>query len=103
MVCWATDIPFLTPLIYAVILCGTKNINKDPPYEIAHGLIAISSALKNQSNNPNIVICGTLSRNKSFSINRLIINEVNNINKSKCLVKSFHLLNQNNGWRMEIE
>ena len=33
----------------------------------------------------------------SCSINRLIINEVNDLLESKCLVKSFHFINQNNG------
>ena len=42
----------------------------------------------------------TLPCNESFSINRLIINEVNNLLKSKCLVKSFHFVNQNNGWTL---
>ena len=30
----------------------------------------------------------------------LILNEVNNLLKSKCLVKSFHFINQNNGWTL---
>ena len=33
----------------------------------------------------------------SCSINRLIVNEVNDLLESKCLVKSFHFINQNNG------
>ena len=73
-------------------------MNKDSPYDIPQGLIAIGSVFKNQSSNPNIIICGILPRDESFSINRLIINEVNDLLKSKCLVKSFHFINQNNGW-----
>ena len=41
-----------------------------------------------------------LPRDESFSISRLIINEVNDLLKSKCLVKSFHFINQNNGWTL---
>ena len=66
-------------------------------YDITQGLIAIGSVFKNQSSNPNIVFCGLLPRDESFSINRLIINEVNDLLKSKCLVKIFHFINQNNG------
>ena len=40
-------------------------------------------------------------RDESFSINRLIINEVNDLLKSKCLVKSSHFINQNNGWTLK--
>ena len=63
-------------------------------------MIAIGSVFKNQSSNPNIFICGLLPREESFSINRLIINEVDNLLKSKYLVKSFHFINLNNGWTL---
>ena len=35
-----------------------------------------------------------------FFINRLIINEEKDLLKSKSLVKSFHFINQNNGWTL---
>ena len=63
-------------------------------------MIAIGSVSNNQSSNPNIFICGILPRDESFLINRLIINEVNDLLKSKCLVKSFHFINQNKGWTL---
>ena len=63
-------------------------------------MIAIGSVFKNQSSNPNIFICGLLPRDESFSINRLIINEVNDLLKYKCFVKSFHFINLNNGWTL---
>ena len=37
------------------------------------------------------------SLDESSSINRLIINEVNDLLKFKCLVKNFRFINQNNG------
>ena len=52
----ATDISFLPSLKNVVILCGTNNINKDSPFDIAQGLIAIGSVFKNLSSNPNIFI-----------------------------------------------
>ena len=67
----ARDIPFLSSVKNVVILCGTNNINKDSPGDIAQGLIAIGSVF-----NPNIYICELIPRDESFSINRLIINEV---------------------------
>ena len=96
----ARDIPFLPSLKSIVVLCGTNNINKDPPYDIGQGLIAIGSVFKNQSSNPNIFIYGILPQDESFLINRLIINEVNDLLKSKYLVKSFHFINQNYGWTL---
>ena len=82
----ARDIPSLLSLKIFVILCGTNDINKDTPYDITQALIAIGSVFKKQSSNPNIFICGILSRDESFLVNRLIIDEVNDILKSKCLV-----------------
>ena len=52
--------------------------------------------------NLNIFNCGILSHNKSFSVNRLIINEVNNPFKFKCSSKNFQFINQNNGWTLHI-
>ena len=96
----AREIPFIPSLKNVVILCGTNNINKDSPYDIAQGLIAIGSAFKNQPSNPNIFICGILPRDGYCSINRLIINEINDLLESICLVKSFHFINQNSGWTL---
>ena len=113
----------LETFCFVAILCGTNNINKDPPYYIIQwdppyyiiqwdppyyiiqSLIAFSSVFKNQSSNrlwntdcknQSSPVCGILPHGKSFSINRLIINEVNNLLKSKCFAKKFHFINQSN-------
>ena len=98
----ARDIPFLPSLRDIVILCGTDNITKDSSYDITQGLTAVGSVFKTLSSSPNIFICEILPRYESFSINRLIINEVNDLLKSKCLVKSFDFINQNNGWTLKF-
>ena len=60
-----TDIAFPPRLKNVVILCGTNNINKDPPsHDIILGLIAIGSSFKNRFNNPNIFICVLLQRDE---------------------------------------
>ena len=87
----ARDILLPPSLKNVAVLCGTNNIDNDPTHDIVEGLIAISSVFKNNSSNSNIFICGIFPRNKSFSINRLIIDEVNNLLKSKYSVKTFVL------------
>ena len=67
MACCVRDIAFPPRLKIVVILCGMNNINKDPPYDIAQGLIAIGSSFKNRCNNPNVFICGLLPRNEYVS------------------------------------
>ena len=96
----AREIPFIPSLKNVVILWGTNNINKDSPYDIAQGLIDISSAFKNQPSNPNIFIYGILPRDGYCSTNRLTIDEINDLLESRCLVKSFHFINQNSGWTL---
>ena len=49
------DIAFPSRLKNVLIMCGTNNINKDPPYDIVQGLIVIGSSFKNGFNNPNIL------------------------------------------------
>ena len=49
------DIAFPSRLKNVVIMYGTNNINKDPPYDIVQGLIAIGSSFKNRFNNPKIL------------------------------------------------
>ena len=91
------DVPFFPSSKNVVILSGTNNTNKDPPYDMVQGLISIASVFKNQASNPNAFISGILPRDESFSINRLTINEVDDLLKSKRLVKSFHFINPSNG------
>ena len=68
--------------------------------------IDIGSVFKNQSSNPNIFICEIppssplLPCSESFLINKLIINEVNDLLKSKFPVKNFHYINQSARWTM---
>ena len=67
---YVRDIVFPPQLKNIVILCGTNNINKDPPpHDIVQGLIPIDSSFKNRVNNPNIFICGLLSRDECCFIN----------------------------------
>ena len=61
-------------------------------------MIAIGPIFKNQFNNPNIFICGILPSDECFVMNRLFFNEINDLLKFKCSVKSYHYINQSNGW-----
>ena len=80
-------------LLYSVV---QNNVNKDPPQDIIQGLIAIASVFKNQTSNRIIFTSGILLL--TFSVNRLIVTEVNVLLKCKCSVKNFHFINQSNEW-----
>ena len=59
----ATDLPLIPSFQNVVILCGTINVNKDPPYDIVQGLIVIGSVFKRQSSKSNISNSGISSLN----------------------------------------
>ena len=63
---------------------------KDHSYDIVQGLIVIGWVFRNQCSKPDILICGIVPRDDSFSINSMTINEVNDLLKSTGLVKNFH-------------
>ena len=95
------DIAFPPRSKNVVILCGMNNINKDPYYDIAQGLIAIGSSFKNRCNNPNIFICGLLPRDEYVSVNSVIIDEINDLLSFKCSVNNFHFIDQSKGWTLD--
>ena len=95
------DKAFSPRLKNVVILCGTININKDPPCDIVLGLIATDSSFKNRINNANIFICGLLPLDEYVSINRVIIDEINDLLSFKCSVNNFHFIDQSKGWTLD--
>ena len=53
-----------------------------------------------QFNNPIRLICGILFRAQYLSVNRLIINEINDFLNFKCSLKIFYFINQSNVWTL---
>ena len=67
-----------------VILCGTNNLFQDSPEDIAGGIVEIAQTFQSSYSSINIAIGGILPRDASWSINRVLIKEVNQILKAKC-------------------
>ena len=95
------DIVFPSRLKNVFILSGMNNINKDPPYDIVQGLIAVGSSFKYRCNNPNIFICGLLPHDEYVSVNRVIIDEINDLLSFRCSVNNFHFIDQSKGWTLD--
>ena len=72
-----------------VILCGTNNRHLVAPEDIADSIIEIGSTFKRLYTNVNVFICGILSCDCYWSINRVYIKDVNEILKLKCVRFSF--------------
>ena len=73
-----SDMSYLTNVI---ILRGANNICNDSPYDIALCLIDIGVRFRNGSPKVKIFIYGILPRDECFSVNRMLIKEINtNVN-----------------------
>ena len=93
------NLPILPSLNKIIILCGTNNINNNSPHDIADDVIETASVFKQKySTSLNICICGLLPRDESCSINRVIIDQVNDILQYKCVNEGFYFIDQSNGW-----
>ena len=65
-------------------MCGTNNIQHDSVEDITGGIIDISSQLRHIYKNSNVIVCGLLPRDESWSVNRVYIKELNEYLHHKC-------------------
>ena len=80
----AQNLPVISSLKNVVILCGINNLFQDSPEDIADGVIEIAETFQSKYNSINIAIGGILPRDATWSINRVLIKEANEISKEKC-------------------
>ena len=79
----AQNLPHISSLKNVVILCGTNNLFQDSPEDIADVIVEIAQTFQSSYNSIDIAIVGILPRDASWSINRVLIKEVNQILKAK--------------------
>ena len=85
-------------LTNVIILCGTSNTCIDFPYDIAQCLIDIGVSFQNRSPKVKIFISGNLPRDECYSMNRILIKEINIILKCKCVFHRLYFIEQGQGW-----
>lgn len=88
----ATNFPKILYLQHAIILCGANNINKDSPFDITECLVELDKYFEERSQNVKIVISGILPLYECWSVNRIIISEINNILADKCSLSTGTIL-----------
>ena len=64
-------------------------------------MTGIGSSFRNGCNNPNVFICRLLPRDEYVSVNRVIIDEINDLLSFKCFVNNFHFIDQSKGWALD--
>ena len=94
----AQNVPVISSLRNVVILCGTNNLFQDSPEEIADAVIETAKTFQSKYNSINIAIGGILPRNVSWSINRVLIKEVNEILQEKCSKLFFIYISYDSCW-----
>ena len=92
----AIDIPLPSSVKNFVILCGTNNIPIDTPRDIGDCIIGIGSTFQ-KSSGINVSVCSLMLRDECWSVNRVLINEVNEILKHQCNVNGFAFIFQDHG------
>ena len=92
------NLPIILTLKSVVILCGTNHLFQYSPKDIVDRIIEIALTFQSSYNSVNIAIVGILTRDDSWSINRLLIKEVNEILKAKCSKWFFIYIGYDSCW-----
>ena len=85
----ALNLPASQNLKNVVVLCGTNNLLLDSPKDIADGILEIARPFEMNYSCVNVIICGILPRDYSWSVNRVSIKRVNQILKLECCESSY--------------
>ena len=83
-----------------VILCGTNKIPIVTPREadcIYSWLPIIGSIFRKKSDDINVSVCGLIPLDECWSVNRVVINEVNKILKYQCNINGFAFIFEDRG------
>jgi len=92
------DLPQTTK--YLVIHCGTNNIDRDSPRDIANGIISIGLTLQEKNPGLKVVVTGILPRDLDWSHRRDKIKQTNNYLKTQCSKKliDFYFMKEDSDW-----
>ena len=90
-------------LKYVVIHCGTNNIDRDQPRDIANGVISVGLTLQEKCHGLKVIVTGLLPRDPEWSHRRKKIKLINYHLKKLCRDKfnDFYYMKQDDDWTDE--
>ena len=90
-------------LKYVVIHCGTNNIDRDQPRDIANGVISIGLKLQEKCRGLKAIVTGLLPRDSEWSQRRKKINLINYYLEKLCCDRfdDFYFMKQDDNWTDE--
>ena len=95
---WDLSLPLPSSVKNVVILCRTNNIPINTPCYIIDCIISIGSIFQKRSSSIDVSRCGLISRDESWSVNRRLVNKVNEILKYQWNINGFTFILQDHGW-----
>ena len=95
----AISLPLPSSVRNIVVQCGTNNISNDSPRDITDCIVNVGTIFRKKSNTVNIK-CGLIPLDESWSVNRLLINKINDILKCYCHKNDFAFIVQDHGWTL---
>ena len=96
----ALNLPASPDLKNVVVLCGTNDLLLGSPKDIADGILEIARSFEINYSCVNVIICGILPRDDSWSVNRVSIKKVNQILKLKCFESSYTFVSHDRSWTL---
>ena len=90
-------------LKYVVIHCGTNNIDRDQPRDIANGVISIGLKLQEKCRELKVIVMDLLPRDSEWSQRRKKINLINYYLEKLCCDRfdDFYFMKQDDNWTDE--
>ena len=90
-------------LKYVVIHCGTNNIDRDQPRDIANGVISIGLKLQEKCRGLKVIVTDLLPRDSEWSQRREKINSINYYLEKLCCDRfdDFYFMKQDDDWTDE--
>ena len=87
-------------LKYVVIHCGTNNIDRDQPRDIATGVISIGLKMQEKCRGLKVIVTGLLPRDSEWSQRRKKINSINYYLEKLCCDRfnDFYFMKQSDDW-----
>ena len=96
----AISLPLPSSVRNMVVQCGTNNIPTDSTRDIADCIVDVGTIFRRKSNMVNTIIWGLIPHDEWWSINRLLINRVNDVLKYECHKNGFVFIVQDRGWTL---
>ena len=94
------NLPVFSNLKNVDVLCRSSNLLLASPKDVVDGVLGIARSFKANCSCNNVIICGILPCDDSWSVNWVSIKKVNQILKLKCYKSFFTFVSYSSCWTL---